>query len=515
MKLLNFKNQPLKAKVILMAMLVSAITLTAACGFFVLQEKRTFPEVLVANLSGMAQIISGNSRANLEVNDLASSLDLVNSMKANPHIHIAAIYDGKGRIFAKFESSESAGMAPASARNEGYRFFDKKLGLFHDVMKGTEKVGSVYLESDMKEMDARLDSYYRATLGVLAVSLLLSFLVALRLQGQISNPLRDIIASLSASAEQMASSSTQLSTASQQLSEGASESASSLEETSSSLEEMAAMTRQNAENASRASQFIKSTSEMVLQGSRSVESTVKSMREMKESADKVSKVIKTIDEIAFQTNLLALNAAVEAARAGEQGRGFAVVAEEVRNLAQRSAVAAKDSAALIEENAQRATLGVQVSEEAGKVLTEIVGQSDKVSGLVGEIASASHEQSKGIGEVTGAVSQMDKVTQRNSSNAEELSASSEEFRAQARAIRDMAEILVGILEGNEKKVVDGKRPWKKVGLEAVAPSPIRFTPGNARAGNTRSLSAAASSLMERPAPEGMIFSREAQREDRQ
>ena len=306
-----------------------------------------------------------------------------------------------------------------------------------------------------KEMNGTVAQAQWAMFLMTVIGIILGVILAIVITLGITKPINRIIEALSGGAEQVTSASGQVSSASQQLAEGANEQASSLEETSSSLEEMASMTRQNADNASKADSLMQETKSTVVSGVDSMQRMSGAIDKIKSSASETAKIIKTIDEIAFQTNLLALNAAVEAARAGEAGKGFAVVAEEVRNLARRSAEAAKNTADLIEGSSKNADAGVIVTAEVGKALTGIQESSSKVATLVAEISAASKEQSQGIDQINSAVAQMDKVVQGNAANAEESASASEELSSQAQELNGMVEELMAIVGGS--KGADMKR----------------------------------------------------------
>ncbi|WDT70893.1 MAG: PAS domain-containing protein [Candidatus Manganitrophus sp.] len=177
-------------------MLVSSAVLLLASAGFIAHEWVTFRSVMVRNRSTQAEIIAINTVSALLFNDPESAAETVGALRVKPDIHSAAIYTADGRLFAKYLRSDGASVFEMPERipggMEGHRFESGFLFLSRPILSNGERIGTVYIQSDLQEMYARLKGYALIAGGVLAVSLLTAYRVSAALQENISRPILDL-----------------------------------------------------------------------------------------------------------------------------------------------------------------------------------------------------------------------------------------------------------------------------------------------------------------------------------
>jgi methyl-accepting chemotaxis protein len=251
--------------------------------------------------------------------------------------------------------------------------------------------------------------------------------------------LADVVGQIRVATGSVSTASHQLNASAQGLSQGATEQAGTLQQIASSLQSVDASVARNAQHAKETARTANQASSQAEKGGDAVHETVTAMRQ-------IAQKITIVEDIAYQTNLLALNAAIEAARAGTQGKGFAVVAGEVRKLAERSQSAAQQIGELAKSS-------VAVAENAGQLLERIVPMIRDTSSLVQEIAAASQEQMAAIREINVGVSQLDEVVQQNAAASHELAATSGDLASQSAMLQE----LVGFFQVSGHDGMTGSR----------------------------------------------------------
>ncbi|MGK0674539.1 MAG: methyl-accepting chemotaxis protein [Halothiobacillaceae bacterium] len=259
--------------------------------------------------------------------------------------------------------------------------------------------------------------------------------------------LRDLVATIQRTAEQVGRSVEVSQATSMRLSEASQEQARRIEQASEAVNVIAGKVSEVAEGALESASVAQFSIEVAHKGGVAVRQTIQGMERIREQIQDTSKRIKRLGEssqeigdivglitdIADQTNILALNAAIQAAMAGEAGRGFAVVADEVQRLAERVGNATKQIETLVktiqsdtqdamlsmEQTTTNVVSGTQVAENAGRSLEEIETVSATLAQRIQAIAQAAREQLDEAARIRETMRQISAQTKSTAQEAQE------------------------------------------------------------------------------------------------
>lgn len=189
-----FQNVSIQRKLMLIVTLTSSVALFLAASGFVFYEWHTARDKMVEDRSSDAALIGVQSQSAFSFQDTNSAKEnLTAALHDRADISAACLYDESGEIFAQYSRGQKQTVLPAKPEDKTHRFENGKLVLFQPINFDNKKIGTIYLESSLNEMNRRLWRYGGIGLLVMMVSFAVSLVLCSKLQGVISNPVLHLV----------------------------------------------------------------------------------------------------------------------------------------------------------------------------------------------------------------------------------------------------------------------------------------------------------------------------------
>jgi signal transduction histidine kinase/CheY-like chemotaxis protein len=187
---MNLKNLSIKRKLMLITMLTSGVAVVLSSAGFLIYDLISFRQSLSQDLMTQAEIIGYNSAAAMAFRDESAATVTLSALQAKEDVVSAVLYTRDGKLFAQyFHANAPRPSLPLPPQARGYRFEGSYLEVFRDVTLNGEPVGTLFLQSDMRQWNSRAKRYATIFSGFVLISGFFALLVSSKLQKLISGPI--------------------------------------------------------------------------------------------------------------------------------------------------------------------------------------------------------------------------------------------------------------------------------------------------------------------------------------
>ena len=190
--MVSFRDTSIKRKLTLIIMLTSSIALVLASVAFLAYDWYYSRHALLNQMETLVDIVAKNSIAALTFDDPRVAQETLQGLDAEPRIISACLYTIDNRVFSKYHR-ESQAFQPPPPENDSHRFEQDYLILFKSITYQGDRVGTLYIQSDLREMRDRLRDFGRIVVVFIVGSSLVAFLVGSRLRKVISDPILHLV----------------------------------------------------------------------------------------------------------------------------------------------------------------------------------------------------------------------------------------------------------------------------------------------------------------------------------
>src|SRR5688500_15920452 len=109
---MNLKDIPIQRKLMSVILITSALVLSLMCVAYIILEYYSFRATLKRDITVLGDVISSNVSGAVAFQSQADANEILNALRAEPHVVAACIYDQQGKIFAFYPSDVSPELFP-------------------------------------------------------------------------------------------------------------------------------------------------------------------------------------------------------------------------------------------------------------------------------------------------------------------------------------------------------------------------------------------------------------------
>lgn len=188
----RLQRAPIRQKLMLIAMVTTGGALLLAGIAIIYFNYSRFQGEMERDLTTLADVVGQANNAALTFNDPKTAGELLAGLNLRPSITAAALYDGKGSLFARWVREGSDKALPLRPGGDGSHWGDGKLVAFRPVTLKGERIGTVYLRSNLNELTARVWAQAITVVAVFLAAGIVALMLSSGLQRLISRPILDL-----------------------------------------------------------------------------------------------------------------------------------------------------------------------------------------------------------------------------------------------------------------------------------------------------------------------------------
>ena len=183
----------IRSKLLAIVLSATAAALLLAGAVLLVWDQRRVRKELLEDLGSTAALVAENSTAALTFEDEAVARENLQTLGSQPHVVAGCLYETAGGPFATyFRGEREPSLCPPEGAPIRPRFRDGVAELAVPVMLEDDRIGYLYLRSDLRTLRQRQLVQIWTLAAVLGVALGGGFLLSLPLQRLVERPIREL-----------------------------------------------------------------------------------------------------------------------------------------------------------------------------------------------------------------------------------------------------------------------------------------------------------------------------------